>query len=219
MLGITRGVVNTFLRIACKVNVDGFERVPLAGSLIVAANHLHSFDPFLVDAFFPRKVVVLARANAYRFPPLAWFLRMCGAFPIRRGQADQRALDWSLEILKLGYALGIFPEGRCQHDSGLAAAKTGVALLACRTGAPILPIAITGTEILSRWSKIRGKIEMGLRIGSVLKLETDSEPSPERLRLITDELMFRIASLLPLAYRGVYGCEDNNSMNPGQPGT
>jgi 1-acyl-sn-glycerol-3-phosphate acyltransferase len=173
------------------------------GPLIVAANHLHSFDAFLLSAFLPRKIMFLTRASAYRFPPVGWFLRMCGAFPITRGQADQWSLNWSLEVLKQGKVLGIFPEGRVQHGSGMAVAKTGVALLACKAGAPILPMSITGTELLRHWPK-GGRFAMGLRAGSVLEVEKVSEPNPEQLRLITDELMFRIARLLPPSYQGVY---------------
>jgi len=137
---------------------------------------------------------------------------MCGAFPIRMGQADRWSLDWSLEILKQGKVLCMYPEGRCQHSSGMIAAKTGVAFVACKAGAPILPIAITGTDLLARWPKInRRKIEMGLRVGSVLKVEKVSEPSPEQLRWITDELMYRIASLLPPSYQGVYRFRDFQS--------
>jgi len=197
-------VVNAFLRTACRINVVGLDSVPLTGPLIVAANHLHSFDAFLISAFFPRKILFLTRASAYRLPPVGWFLRMCGAFPIKRGQADQWSLARSLEILKQGKVLGIFPEGRVQHSTGMAKAKTGVALLACRAGASILPVAITGTELLRHWPK-GGEFELGLRFGSVMKVKANSEPSPEQLRLITDELMFRIASLLPPSYRGVYG--------------
>lgn len=204
--GITRWVIELFLRAACTVETAGLERVPPTGSLIVAANHLLSFDAFFVGAFFPRWILFPARASAYRFRPVGWWLRMLGAFPIRRGQGDQWTLHRSLEILKQGKVLGWFPEGRVQHDTGLATAKTGVALVACRAGAPILPVAITGTELLSDWRRIgRGEINLTLTVGSLLEVEMVSEPSPELLRMITDELMHRIAGLLPLAYRGAYG--------------
>ena len=203
LVDVARWVVNAFLRTACKVDLVGLDRVSPTGPLIVAANHLHSFDAFLVAAFFPRKLMFLARASAYRFPPVGWFLRMCGAFPITRGQADQWSLNWSLEILKQGKVVGIFPEGRCQRSNGMAVAKTGVALIAYRAGAPILPVAITGTELLRHWPK-GGKFAMGLRVGSVLEVEKIPEPNPEQLRLITDEVMYRIARLLPPSYQGVY---------------
>lgn len=203
---LTRWAVSILLRAACRLDVVGFESVPATGPLIVAANHLHSFDAFLMGAVFPRKVLFLSRENAYRFPPMGWFLRMCGAFPIKRGQADQWSLDRSLEILKQGGVLGMFPEGRVQHDTGMAVAKTGVATLASRSGAPILPIAITGTDALAHWpNRGRGKMKVGLKVGSLLKVGTDPEPDPEWLRSITDELMLGIASLLPPAYRGVCG--------------
>jgi len=204
--GLARRAVTIFLRAGCILDIMGFEGVPAENPLIVAANHLHSFDAFLMDAVFPRKILFLTRENAYRYPPVRWFLRMCGTVPIRRGQADQWSLDRSLEILRQGGVLGMFPEGRVQHDTGMAAAKTGVATLASRSGAPILPVAITGTEALVHWTRMgRRRMQMGLRVGSLLKVDAVSEPSPERLRSITDELMLRIASLLPTPYRGVYG--------------
>ena len=204
--GATRRLVAAFLRAACELETVGLETVPSTGGLIVAANHLHSFDAFLLGAVIARKILFLARENAFRLPPLRWFLRMCGTVPIRRGQADRWSLDRSLEILGQGMVLGMFPEGRVQHDTGMAAAKTGVATLACRSGAPILPIAITGTEALVHWTRIgRGKMRVGLRVGSLLKVDAVSAPSPEQLRAITDELMLSIAGLLPPSYQGVYG--------------
>lgn len=180
--------------------------MPPTGPLIVAANHLHSFDAFLLGAVLARRILFLARENAYRRPPLRWFLRMCGTVPIKRGQADQWSLDRSLEILRQGAVLGMFPEGRVQHDTGMAVAKTGVATLASRSGAPILPIAITGTEALVHWRRIGGrKIRVELRVGSLLKVDAVSAPRCEQLGSITDELMLRIAGLLPASYRGVYG--------------
>lgn len=203
---ITQWVVATFLRTACTVDVVGFERVPPTGSLIVAANHLHSFDAWFLGVWFPRKVLFMARASAYRSRPIGWWLRMIGAIPIQRGEADQWALDRSLEILKQGRVLGWYPEGHVQHDTGMATAKTGVALLACRAGAPILPVAITGTELLSHMFRIeKEKMKLTLTVGSLLEVQKVSEPTPDLLRSITDELMFRIAGLLPPAYRGVYG--------------
>jgi 1-acyl-sn-glycerol-3-phosphate acyltransferase len=88
----------------------------------------------------------------------------------------------------------------------MAVAKTGVATLASRSGAPILPIAITGTEALVHWRRIGGrKIRVELRVGSLLKVDAVSAPRCEQLGSITDELMLRIAGLLPASYRGVYG--------------
>ena len=202
----TRKVVGAFIRAACELDTVGLETVPSTGGLIVASNHLHSFDAFLLGAVFASKILFLARENAYRLPPLRWFLRMCGTIPIRRGQADQWSLDRSLEILGQGKVLGMFPEGRVQHDTGMAVGKTGVATLASRSGAPILPIAITGTEALVHWMRIgRRKIQVRLRVGSLLRVDAVSAPGSEQLRSIADELMLHIAGLLPASYRGVYG--------------
>ena len=204
--GATRRLVGAFLSAACELDAIGLETVPSTGPLIIAANHLHSFDAFLLGAVVARKMLFLAREDAYRLPALRWFLRMCGTVPIKRGQADQWSLDRSLEILGQGKVLGMFPEGRVQHETGMAAAKTGVATLACRSGAPILPIAITGTEALVHWTRIgRGKMRVGLRVGSLLKVVAVSAPSPAQLRAITDELMLSIAGLLPPSYQGIYG--------------
>jgi len=204
VVDITRWVVNTFLRVACELNVMGLERVPPTGPLIVAANHVHTFDSFLLGAVIPRKIMVVANAGLYAFRPVGWFLRMCGTVPVEMGRADQWSLNRSLQILKQGKVLCIYPEGSCQRHNGMITAKTGVAFLACKSGAPILPVAITGTESLLHWRRIRGRMKMGLRVGSVLEVDRVSEPSPDQLRLITDELMFRIASMLPLSYQGVY---------------
>jgi 1-acyl-sn-glycerol-3-phosphate acyltransferase len=88
----------------------------------------------------------------------------------------------------------------------MATAKTGLARVACTAGAPILPVAITGTEQLSHMQRIlRGRFKLTLTVGPLLEVEQVTEPGPELLRTITDEVMSRIAGLLPTAYRGVYG--------------
>ena len=195
----------TALRLFAKYEVDGREDVPATGSLIIVSNHLGNIDPPLLATSIPRRINFLAKSGLFRGAFPKWFLAMYGAFPVNREGTDARAYRWVVEQLKNDRAVVLFPEGtRSPH--GMKEVKQGVAQIASRTGTPILPVGITGTERMGSWARVffpTGAIRV--RIGKVFRLpEVEGRPDKEHMDSATLLIMGKIAELLPEQYQGAY---------------
>jgi len=202
---VCRAGMRTVLRLFADWEVEGVENVPMWGPLIVASNHLSNLDPPLLTASIPRRLHFLAKRTLFK-PGVAQFLRAYGAYPLDRDGRDVGALAWALRLLQRDGAIALFPEAHRNPYRGMQRAVPGVALLALRSGAPILPVAITGTERLQPLWRIpfpTGRIRV--RIGPPFSLPlVEGRPSREVLQALADQVMHRIALLLPPEYRGVY---------------
>ena len=193
------------LRVFADWQVTGKENVPPMGPLIIVANHQSNFDPTLLSTSIPRRVRFLAKDGIFRGRIASWFLRQYGAFPLHREGTDIRAYRWTLSQLERDGVLVVFPEGT-RTSGGMKKAHSGVARLALKSQALLLPVGITGTERLSTFMRVfnpTGKITVN--IGTAFTLPAiDGSPSREVLDSLTEMIMQRIAALLPAAYRGVY---------------
>jgi 1-acyl-sn-glycerol-3-phosphate acyltransferase len=201
-------IANAFLRVAfrllTRLEVTGVENVPLSGGLMVAMNHVSFLDPLLVCAKVPRRLVWMSKVENWDNRLFGVLLTLYGAFPVQRGEVDRKALARAIEVLRSGLALGIAPEGTRSRDWKLARAKPGAARLALQTGATILPVGIAGTEQAQYdWRKLR-RPRIKMRIGKPYKQEAQRPISKEQQQELADEMMFRIAELLPPGYRGAY---------------
>jgi 1-acyl-sn-glycerol-3-phosphate acyltransferase len=200
---------NRLLRLAgplwVDLSVQGLEFVPRSGPVIVAINHTSFLDPMLVGSVMPRDVVMMAKAEAFRAPFLGLLVKWYGAFPIRRGEVDRDALKKALEVLRAGEALLMAPEGTRSTDGRLQPGFDGLALIAVRTQAPILPFAIAGGRPFSTNLKRFKRSRICVNIGQPYQPALDaSKPGRERLAALTDDLMLRLARLLPPEQRGQY---------------
>ena len=132
----------------CGVKVTGLEFVPRSGPLIVACNHVSWVDgPLLGAAIAPaRRPRFLGKKELFTLPPLAWLMRDIGAIPLDRGTGDLAALRAALAVLRAGGSLAIFPEGTRVKPGEKRPPKSGVAFLAARVGARVVPVRVTGTE-------------------------------------------------------------------------
>ncbi len=143
-----RALATIFLRGWFRFRAKGIEHVPAEGPAIVAPNHKNFLDPFFIGLALHRHVRFMAKAELFR-GPLAWLLNRLGAFPVRRGAADDEALETSRAILAAGGLVVVFPEGtRIADPNALGSPHHGAGRLALETGAPIVPAAITGTAHL-----------------------------------------------------------------------
>ena len=203
---IARFLQRLTLRAFADWRVEGRENVPPSGSLIVVSNHQSNFDPSLLSTSFPRRVSFLAKKSLFKRALASWFLRSYGAFPLEREGADINAYRWALGILANGQTLVVFPEGTRSLGRGMRKGRRGVASLALKSGAVMLPVGITGTEKLGTIFRVFNPTgEIRVNIGPAFSLpEVGGRPSKEDLDSFADIIMYRIAALLPPEYRGVY---------------
>lgn len=139
-----RALVVGLLCLLYRVRVSGQENIPSSGGVILCANHIHMFDPVLMMIGTPRQVQFMAKAEVFSWPIIGYLARLAGAFPVKRGEADIRAVKHSLLLLRGGGVLGIFPEGTRGKAGEAKAPFQGVTMLAERTQSLIVPAAITG---------------------------------------------------------------------------
>ncbi|MGB9885949.1 MAG: lysophospholipid acyltransferase family protein [Moorellales bacterium] len=152
-----------FFTVFCRWEVTGRENVPRRGPVVVVSNHISLWDPIAVGVALPRRVYFMAKEELFRLPLVGLVLRGLGAFPVRRGEADLAAMRQALRLLRQGKVVGIFPEGGRSRRGTLEEFQRGAALLALRTQAPLLPVALIGTNrILGRRGAFyRFKVRVG----------------------------------------------------------
>jgi glycerol-3-phosphate dehydrogenase (NAD(P)+) len=147
---VVRAILRPLFRIYFRLGRAGMEHVPADGPVLLAANHRSFSDPFMIGLCLRRPLHFVAKAELFDKRWKAWLLLALGAFPIRRGESDEDAMETARAILERGGAVGIFPEGTRVRPGPLGEPKRGVGRLALETGAPIVPTAIMGTEGIRR---------------------------------------------------------------------
>jgi 1-acyl-sn-glycerol-3-phosphate acyltransferase len=191
--------------IGLKLTVDGVEHVPRTGPLIVAINHTSFIDPMLVGMYTPRSVIMMAKQEAFHTPIMGWLVQLYGAFPIQRGEVDRTALKKALDVLRDGGVLLMAPEGTRSLDGQLQAGHDGLAMIATRTNACVLPFAIAGAQFVAQNLKKLKRTPVHIRIGQPFTFEAPhGKASRADLAVMTDQLMLRLAELLPPAQQGSY---------------
>ncbi|MBI2861736.1 MAG: 1-acyl-sn-glycerol-3-phosphate acyltransferase [Chloroflexi bacterium] len=160
-----------FFRLYAPLRVSGAEFVPRRGPAILVCNHLSTLDAFATGLACRRRVGFLVKAEGFRPTPVGWLLRQLGAIPLKRWTRDPSAMRASLEVLKAGEVLGIFPEGTRSSTGELQTIRIGAAKIALKTGAPILPAVVTGTlESLPRGRFFPRPVPITVRFGSPFTL-------------------------------------------------
>ncbi len=195
-----------------KIKVKGAKNIPTEGPLVIVINHIGLLDPVTVMAVAPRLIIPMAKAEAFDMPLYGPFMRMFGTIPVQRDGVDINAVKMALSVLRKEGALLLAPEGTRSKDYKMQPAKDGAAMLALRGNAKILPIAITGTnEIKTHWTRLR-RIPITLTVGTPFEVQLPNgrrRPSHDEMAMLTDQVMYRVAALLPPEYRGVYSNIEN----------
>jgi 1-acyl-sn-glycerol-3-phosphate acyltransferase len=190
-----------------RTEVRGLKHVPHSGPLIFAGNHLSPIDSVLSGIHVPWPIEPLALTDLFLVPGTGTLLRLYGVIPVNRDAHDGVAMALALEALAQGKIVGILPEGRVSVTGGLERARTGVAYLALASGVPVVPAAVTGTErALADLRRLRLP-RLTLTFGEPLHFGREDLAGPgrhARLREVADQIMYRIAAMLPPHYRGVY---------------
>jgi glycerol-3-phosphate dehydrogenase (NAD(P)+) len=181
-----RFVVKNLILAYFRVRRLGREHIP-EGGVVLAANHRSFLDPFAVGVCLPRPVYFVAKQELFRNPILGWFLNCMGAFPIRRSDSDEESMETAGELLDRGDAVVIFPEGTRIRAGSLAKPKRGVGRLALQSGAPVVPIAITGSERARDGWKIK-PVKVHVRCGPPLTFPRVEKPSPFLAGEVTERI-------------------------------
>ena len=187
--------------------VEGRENIPKRGGAILVSNHLNNADPCIIPGALDRRVITMAKKEMFKWPVINLLFRFIGAFPVDRQGADLSAIREAQAVVHDGILLLMFPEGTRSKDRQLHQGFAGTALIAYRTGAPIIPVAITGTEHLT-WPFLFFRPFIGPRV-TITFGKAFYPPKAERITTLaaktaTDEIMRHVAALLPEAYRGAY---------------
>ncbi|MFE2048111.1 lysophospholipid acyltransferase family protein [Streptomyces sp. NPDC059459] len=210
-------LLGPLLRLLFRPRIEGLDHVPASGAAIIAGNHLSFSDHFLMPAVLRRRITFLAKAEYFTGPGIkgrltAFFFRSAGQIPVDRSgkEAGQAAIREGLGVLGKDELLGIYPEGTRSHDGRLYKGKVGVAVMALRAGAPVVPCAMIGTfEAQPPGRKIPKLHPVVIRFGEPLDFSRYAGMEGEKavLRAITDEIMYAVLTLSGQEYVDRYAAD------------
>ena len=199
-------VIRVYTRITCRIDAPDLQKFPMQGPFIAITNHTGQIEvPLLFAHLQPRKLTGWAKIESWDNKFLHWVFGVWGIIPVRRGEADMNALKAALRALEEGLILGIAPEGTRNYNGVLKRGLPGAVLVALHSGAPIIPIAHWGGENFMQNFKHLKRTDFHIRLGEPFKINTQGiKVTGEIRQQIVDEMMCRIAKLLPEEYRGEY---------------
>jgi glycerol-3-phosphate dehydrogenase (NAD(P)+) len=186
---LVRAFLLPFFRIYFRMARIGREHIPAEGPVIIAANHRSFLDPFVIATMAPwrRPMYYVAKKELFQKRWMAWVLNALGAFPLDRGAADRESISTAKELLARGEIVLIFPEGTRTRPGSLGKPKRGVGRLALETGAPVIPVAVIGTEAVRRGWRIRPH-KVKIRAGRPLRFPKVENASPALATAVTDRI-------------------------------
>lgn len=159
--GFGKTVLAGFTRLLVPMRDYGRERIPREGGVVLAVNHLAWVDVPALGTLCPRRIVYLAKAEAFQIPGLGWLMGKMGTLSVRRGESDREAIRLAREAVRDNLLLGIFVEGTRQRGGEPGEAKTGAAMIAMQEGVPVLPAAVHGSHRWSPTSRARVTVAWG----------------------------------------------------------
>jgi 1-acyl-sn-glycerol-3-phosphate acyltransferase len=181
--------------------LEGAENIPRTGGYILVANHINWKDPPWIEFALGHAIRYMGKRELFEKPIIGFLLRAIGAFPVRRGEADRGALQMALAVVAAGQPLGLFAEGHRSESGQLIRARAGVGYVALRTGAPIVPLAVSGTRgarLGAFWRR-----DILFRVGPSFRV-ADLDVKTDDQQALADAIMRRVAVLMPPEQRGVY---------------
>jgi 1-acyl-sn-glycerol-3-phosphate acyltransferase len=197
-------IIGGFCRLFFGLRVEGVERIPRSGAFIVVANHCSNLDPpmlgWATGHQVGRIVHFMAKIEMRGWPVIGWLATQSGVYFVRRGEGDRAAQRFSLEALADGRPIAVFPEGTRSRDGRMRDFKDGAAYLALRSGAPVLPVGISGSQgMFPGRSRLPHRTRVTIRIGEPISLSDGMNGRVDRdlLATATARLRAAVAELLP----------------------
>lgn len=199
-----RALIRLIMALLTRTSVHGAANLLRSGAGIVVSNHIDAIDPGILVGALPRPIALMSKVENRR-GVLGFFMPLVGAFTVRRGAADRQAMQQAADVLARGELLCLFPEGTRSRDGRLGPAHGGAALLALKSGAPIIPVALTGTSrVFGRRFPWLGFPRVTVTVGRPFRLAPTSGTHRDGRAQATSEIMHQIAALLPPELRGAY---------------
>jgi 1-acyl-sn-glycerol-3-phosphate acyltransferase len=199
------GIIGFLVRLLTHFEVVGLEHVPSEGPYLYVCNHLHWLDAPILAVAFPHRAWVFAADKWERHWILGPLFRSLDAIFVNRGEVDRKALHHAMAVLEGGGVLGLAPEGTRSKTGAMQKGRSGAAYMACRAGVKLLPTVVTGQEkvfpSLWRFRRARVRVVFGLPFEPPA---IDGKASAAQVHAFTEEIMYRLAAMLPPEYRGVY---------------
>ncbi len=183
---VTRAVLQPAIHVYFRLRRTGRRHIP-DGAVILASNHRSFLDPFVIGCCLRRPIYFVAKKELFENRLQAWFLNALGAFPVDRGASDKEMLKTARQILDRGDVVVIFPEGTRIRPGGLGTPKRGIGRLALETGAPVVSLAVIGTEAVRRGWRIRPH-KVSIRAGRAMMFPRGDRPSKQLAQAVTDRI-------------------------------
>jgi glycerol-3-phosphate dehydrogenase (NAD(P)+) len=184
---LVRAVFQPFFHLYFRLSRTGREHIPAHGAVIIASNHRSFLDPFVIGTMARRPMYYVAKREMFTRRWRSWVLSALGAFPVQRGTGDAAMIETAKAILERGDILLMFPEGTRTRPGPLGKPKRGAARLALETGAPVVPVAVIGTEAVRRGWRIRPH-KVRIRAGLPLRFPRVENPSPALAGAVTKRI-------------------------------
>ena len=187
---IAKTLIYIFTLIFFRIKVTGAENIPEEGACILCFNHRSLLDPPVTGVYIHRNLVFMAKEELFKIPVLGFALKKLNVIPVRRGTGDVAAIKASINVLKEGKVMVIYPEGTRSKSGDLQSAKPGVALIATKAKAPVIPIGVTGQYGFMK--------KLFIKIGKPMNLDAyyDRKVPMEELHEISEKIMNDIKQLM-----------------------
>lgn len=200
----SHGLIKLVAGACLRVTREGLENIPQRGPLLIVINHLGDADVPALISSLPFTPDALAKIELYDLPILGKLIDLYGVIWLHRGKPDKRALRAALEGLAEGRRIVIAPEGRYSLTGALEEGTHGAAFLAYKSGAPILPVAVSGTQNEDVYGQMKRfkRARVHVRVGKTFRLEENASARREAMNEGTSRIMAEISNLLPEKYRG-----------------
>jgi 1-acyl-sn-glycerol-3-phosphate acyltransferase len=182
-----RAILQPFFHIYFRLSRIGREHIPADGPVIIASNHRSFLDPFVIATMARRPMYYMAKKELFKGSLTSWILNALGAFPVDRGAGDAESIETAKAILGRGDIVLIFPEGTRIRPGALGKPHRGVGRLALQTGAPVVPVAVIGTEDVRKGWRIRPR-KVRIRAGRALRFPRVEGASPALANALTKRI-------------------------------